>query len=169
MEFQSPRHKNLHAYIYREPPPGYGDPDIPPALVETFLLLDNYNPGGMKYYESDRIVVWVFNSGFESEAIPWLLPVLPLKELITDKTTLNSTNPFIISIQELPDGEKEIPNGYYVEDGNYYHVISRPAWPYEIINENNRLVDLGPPASELVDPISCRVSDGLLPIPTPPP
>jgi len=155
-------HDELSSILYYSDPI-YDDLYIPSELIDTFLLLDNYNPGGMKYYQIDKMVLWVQTSYDSSPASPWPLSS-PSLQFLADNYFFR---PYIIESKDIFISVSSITSGDYEEAGQVYYVVTRPLWPYEVI-QNNQVVDLGPPASELTDPISCFVRDGLLPIPTAP-
>lgn len=144
----------------------FPNPYIPAGLLETFLLFNDFHPEGMQYYEPQyhffSVEPW-FNT-FDS--IEWPVKSHPISDLIRSKSNEYGQTLRIISRDELPGDIDTLNTGAYFEGDNFYYVQSRPAWPYEVIDESGHLVDLGPPASELTEPIECFVSDGVLPIPT---
>jgi hypothetical protein len=140
-------------------------PVVLPALKNTFNLLENYDPGGWKYYEPEKLAVWVYRLVNSLESKPWPLGSVSLEELAEMSGERYAS--VIISGEIVGDWFGNVLNGKYLQDGRGYEIYARPLWPYEETVSYKASYDV--PSSELPETISCHVSDGVLPIPTPAP
>ncbi|MBW8011750.1 MAG: hypothetical protein FVQ83_11005 [Chloroflexi bacterium] len=140
-------------------------PVILPALKDTYRLLANYEPDGMRSYYPQNMIVWLLEAYTDDPGEPWPLSSISLNELLEQRNSDYEEIPIIIGDPNIGEWFNQIDNGIYYQGNLRLDIYARPMWPYEILGESGTL--LPDPNAELpTDPISCYPSDGVLPIPT---
>ena len=141
-------------------------PIIQSALSDTYKLLYSYNPGGMKYYEPEKLIVWLSETSYRyTLSKPWPLTSLSLQDVAQQSSFGDDF--IIIEGDVVSDWYEQVPSGLYWEGGLEIEVLSRPMWPFE--KETNRdFYGSSIPSNEYpipTEPLECKVIDGVLPIP----
>jgi hypothetical protein len=162
-----------------------GYPVISPALRNAYNFLTHYPQDGFEVYKPSRLAIWiipaeyVFPDSFESLAKIWQLKSPSFKNLLkrididpqsgTAYTTILNGNEARLVYNFL--GEVKAVQVFVIDepDGSkkYYALLARPLLPYEVLGDYGDMSEIPVPDSPKPNfKLTCRPSDGVLPIPT---
>ncbi len=143
---------------------------VVPALRKTYDFLASYDPGGWKYYRADKLLVWVFprTNDPPTEIKDWPLKSLSIQELFLQSGVGEYYGLTILEGEIAQEWQAKVQNGSYSQGDLTAHVYARPLLPYEEFQPVYSYTVLpGPNAPQPTEPLSCKVIDGVLPVPQP--
>ncbi|MGB8251629.1 MAG: hypothetical protein WCF08_00305 [Anaerolineaceae bacterium] len=152
-------------------------PEIKPALINTYRLIENFSPPGIGIYHPQQLALWLSYPELAGEPVDWALGSPSLNRLAEMSRCANAGQRQAVVLR---GSEAESVAGYinqvineglspiFTEDSLVYQISSRWLLPYEQAagcgSSTNQFPSLEiPPATELM---ICRVSDGIIPTPT---
>jgi hypothetical protein len=171
----------LGSYIYSEGtweedcPECPSLPPIPPSLRNTFNLLNNYPVEGAEIYNPDRIAVLIEQVDSDKKANEWPLTNPKLSDLFlraSQNTTTTGQELLITkdearSVYDAVGQSIELYDGFLFHEGQLtYRLYVRPLLPFEAPAELDAIRSQIPSQSFENPglPLSCKPSDGILPI-----
>lgn len=143
------------------------------AIKDTFELLFNYAPEGLRPYKPDYIELWIYDPYDSKDIKPWPPELPPLREL------LEQAQPdefYDYKLMVLLEGEtanqisqlfEYLPKGGLFSDGDItLTLVAIPLLPYPHPSHPfTSRVKLHYQATPTPSKLNCEVSDGLLPLP----
>ena len=154
------------------------NPIILPALANTYYLLQDYRPAGLKIYQPQQMGLWLSSPWVIGTPVPWTLASPSLSDLYHRSLCQSGDqNQAVILSGEEASQVSELINqvltdGYapIFTDGNLTLQLSNQ-WllPYEnpatCSNSTPQATLIMPPAQSIT--YSCSPADGLIPVVTP--
>lgn len=140
-------------------------PVILPEMENTFRLLVGYNPGGMKYYIPEQLLVWLLYPYSDETGKPWPLKSPSLADLLEERGSDYDRDPVAVDGDTVQDWFGVINNGVYYQGDLRVEIKARPMWPYETPGNYGPII-INPDSDAFPDTLNCKVVDGILPIPT---
>ncbi len=149
----------------------FSDSVIPPSILNTFILLDNYPLDGFSLYPPNPLAIWIWKSSGRDESRDWTVPNVSLAELYQKAGSPVSElpKPVMLKGQDAVDIYAMFDNSVYfglVTEGNEtYYVYVRPVLPFEQIVDGVSVIS--PKADQLELPVTlqCIPADGVMAIP----
>ncbi|MBN2503569.1 MAG: hypothetical protein JXB38_22525 [Anaerolineales bacterium] len=131
------------------------NPQVLPALKDTYHLLMNYTPGGMKTYQPDDLLIFGWEHSYDEPDLPvrdWPLADLPLEEILKTYQVIYPLDSATLSTSELEVLLENLSSGFYQQGDRIVEVFIRPLWPHEANNWN----------PDIPDTLECKIIDGTL-------
>jgi len=152
-------------------------PEIKPALLSTYRLIDTYSPPGAEIYHPEQLALWLSDPELAGEPVDWALgsPSLSLLDEMSRCVDASQRQAVVLSgskAESVASYINQVINQglspIFAEDSLVYQISSRWLLPYEQAagcgSSTNQFPSLNiPQATELM---ICRVSDGIIPTPT---
>jgi hypothetical protein len=169
----------LETWVYRggdwwitECPPENGcspPPIILPALANTVILLDNYDPGGLQRIMAEKMIIWALPEDVypieDAKLKPWPIKEITLEE-ISKATKSNDFYSMVVSDEQTVKSlERYVTNGFYKEGDLQLKIFIRPLWPAEThFGISAPEIPIPSPVVPPGTKLSCVPEDGTLPL-----
>jgi hypothetical protein len=155
--------------LYSEFPEGLS---VPPSVLSTYQLLNNYPLDGFSIYQPETLGVWIWKPTDSYRSIEWKVKRVSLADLYerAGSTFDELSEPVFLHGNDAKDVYSMFENAIYygeVTDGDEaYQMYVRPLLPFERIEDGVSVISPTSDQLNMPEEMQCYPSDGIMVVPT---